>query len=89
MSTIELITAEVYPFAQRTHMTLIEKGLDMTYHPFFERMPTLTHYRSVTIPDDCLRLNPWVDAMMERDSVRQTMHHTAYYIQSYTKYAVD
>jgi len=28
MSKIELITAEVCPYAQRTHMTLIEKGLD-------------------------------------------------------------
>ena len=28
MPTIELITAEVCPYAQRTHMTLIEKGLD-------------------------------------------------------------
>ena len=27
MTTIELITAEVCPFAQRTHMTLLEKGL--------------------------------------------------------------
>lgn len=28
MTTIELITAEVCPYAQRTHMTLIEKGLE-------------------------------------------------------------
>lgn len=28
MPKIELITAEVCPYAQRTHMTLIEKGLD-------------------------------------------------------------
>jgi glutathione S-transferase len=28
MSKIELITAEVCPYAQRTHMTLIEKGLE-------------------------------------------------------------
>lgn len=28
MAEIEFITAEVCPFAQRTHLTLIEKGLD-------------------------------------------------------------
>lgn len=28
METIELITAEVCPYAQRTHMALLEKGLD-------------------------------------------------------------
>ena len=30
MAEIEFITAEVCPFAQRTHLTLMEKGLELS-----------------------------------------------------------
>jgi glutathione S-transferase len=63
--------------------------LDMTYYPFFERFGMLSHYRGVTIPDDCLRLIRWLNLMRERESVKATMHDDAYYIDRYTKYAED
>ena len=63
--------------------------VDMTFYPFFERLGALTHYRNVTIPDDCLRLIRWLNLMRERESVKATMHDDAYYIDRMSKYAQD
>ncbi len=60
--------------------------VDLAYWPFFERLPALTHYRGVDIPDRCARLKAWRGAMESRESVRQTRHDAAYYIKAYARY---
>ena len=60
--------------------------VDLAYWPFFERLPAVTHYRGVAIPDQCKRLSAWHEAMESRDSVRRTRHDAAYYIKSYARY---
>ena len=60
--------------------------VDMAFWPFFERLPAVTHYRGVDIPDRCPRLKTWYEAMETRDSVQQTRHDAAYYISSYARY---
>ena len=60
--------------------------VDLAYWPFFERLPALTHYRGVGIPESCPRLKAWLAAMAERESVQRTRHEPDYYIQSYTRY---
>lgn len=60
--------------------------VDMAFWPFFERLPAVTHYRGVDIPDRCPRLKTWYEAMERRDSVSQTRHDAAYYISSYARY---
>ena len=61
--------------------------VDIAYWPFFERLPAVTHYRGVGIPERCTRLKAWAEAMEARDSVQSTMHQPDYYIQSYSRYA--
>ncbi len=60
--------------------------VDLAYWPFFERLPAVTHYRGVHIPDRCPRLLAWTKAMGMRDSVQRTRHDATYYIKSYARY---
>jgi glutathione S-transferase len=71
------------PFWLGTEVSLV----DIAYWPFFERLPAVTHYRGVGIPERCTRLKAWAVAMEARDSVQSTMHQPDYYIQSYSRYA--
>jgi glutathione S-transferase len=71
------------PFWLGTEVSLV----DIAYWPFFERLPAVTHYRGVGIPERCTRLKAWAEAMEARDSVQSTMHQPDYYIQSYSRYA--
>lgn len=57
--------------------------VDMAWFPFFERLPAWTHYRGLTIPDDCPRLQAWLAAMSARASVKQVANDGDYYIASY------
>ena len=60
--------------------------VDLAYWPFFERLPAVTHYRGVGIPESCPRLAAWLAAMEPRECVQRTRHDADYYIQSYTRY---
>lgn len=61
--------------------------LDLSYYPFFERLPAWEHYRGITIPQDCPRLRRWLDAMLERPSVKAIANSPDYYIERYKSYA--
>jgi glutathione S-transferase len=61
--------------------------VDFAWYPFFERLPAWTHYRGLDLPDDCVRLKRWLDAMSSRASVREIANDAAYYVQRYTNYA--
>ena len=60
--------------------------VDLAYWPFFERLPAVTHYRGVDIPERCPRLAAWREAMGFRDSVRRTRHEPAHYIERFARY---
>ena len=61
--------------------------VDLTYEPWFERIPALEHYRGVGLPVECRRLKAWAAAMMERPSVRAITMPLDYYIAGYSSYA--
>jgi glutathione S-transferase len=61
--------------------------LDFAWYPFFERLPAWTHYRGLDVPDDCVQLQRWAEAMSGRDSVREIANDAEYYVQRYTNYA--
>ncbi len=71
------------PYWLGTDVSLV----DVAFWPFFERLPALTHYRGVGIPERCTRLKAWAEAMEARDSVQSTMHQPDYYINSMSRYA--
>lgn len=61
--------------------------VDLTYQPWFERIPALEHYRGIGLPAECGRLNSWAAAMMARPSVRAITKPLAYYVAGYRSYA--
>lgn len=63
--------------------------VDVAFWPWFERFAALTHYRGLTIPDDCPRLNAWVAAMRERQAVHQAANPPEFFINAYSRYAED
>ncbi len=63
--------------------------VDLAFWPHFERLPALTHYRGVEIPESCGRLRAWIEAMRTRASVRATAHDDDYYIRAAARYADD
>lgn len=71
------------PYWLGTEVSLV----DVAFWPFFERLPAVTHYRGVGIPERCTRLMAWAEAMAARDSVQATMHQPDYYINSMSRYA--
>jgi glutathione S-transferase len=61
--------------------------VDISYYPWFERWPALEHYRNITLPQDCPRLQRWWQAMEQQDCVKATKQAGDYHIQQYAKYA--
>lgn len=61
--------------------------VDLTYYPWFERIPALEHYRKIGLPADCRSLKGWTTLMSERPSVKTEAHPTAYYINAVRHYA--
>lgn len=61
--------------------------VDISYYPWFERWPALEHYRGISIPEDCTRLQRWWQAMEQQACVRATRQPGNYHIQQYVKYA--
>lgn len=71
------------PFWLGETITLV----DLTYYPWFERIPALEHYRKIGLPADCRSLKGWTTLMSERPSVKTETHPTAYYIEAVRHYA--
>lgn len=71
------------PFWMGQELTLA----DLSYYPFFERLPVWRHYRDFDLPKECGRLREWLAFMRERDSAKATGHDADYYIPRYAHYA--
>ena len=61
--------------------------VDVAFWPWFERFDALTHYRNISIPDDCVHLKEWVKAMLMRPSVQRAQNPVEYFISAYSRYA--
>ena len=61
--------------------------VDFSFYPFFERFPMLEHYRGFRMPDDCVRLKAWLEAMRARPSVIATRESDDFHIDVYKHYA--
>ena len=61
--------------------------VDVSFYPWFERIPAMTHYRGVALPAECRRLAAWAQAMSQRPAVKACAQPTAYYIEGYKRYA--
>jgi glutathione S-transferase len=57
--------------------------VDFTFFPWFERWPALDHYRRIPIPAEHARLNRYLSAARELESVRSQQNPLAFYVERY------
>ncbi len=61
--------------------------VDLTFYPWFERLPALDYYRNFTLPSEVSRLQKWQKAVWNRKSVRAIENPASFYIERYAKFA--
>ena len=61
--------------------------VDITFYPWFERLPVMAHYRNFSPPDECRLLRRWSRRMSQRRSMRESAHPAEFYIRRNARYA--
>lgn len=59
--------------------------VDISFYPWFERLPLLEHFRNFTLPSETPRLQKWWDVVRDRDSVKAVANPTNFYIERFAK----
>lgn len=59
--------------------------VDISFYPWFERLPLLEHFRNFTLPAETHRLQTWWNAVRDRESIRAVANPTSYYLERFTK----
>jgi glutathione S-transferase len=79
----KLSSQEPYWFGEQ--LTLV----DLTFYPWFERLPTLEHYRNFKLPAAAPRLQKWWDAVRDRPSVKAIENPVSFYLERYAKFVQE
>lgn len=58
--------------------------IDISFYPWFERLPVLDHFRKFALPAETPRLEKWWNAVRDRESVRAVANPVEFYIQRFT-----
>ncbi|AFY31520.1 glutathione S-transferase family protein [Calothrix sp. PCC 7507] len=59
--------------------------VDISFYPWFERLPLLEHFRKFSFPSETPRLQKWWNALSDRNSVRQVANPASFYIERFAK----
>ena len=59
--------------------------VDISFYPWFERLPLLEHFRKFTLPSETPRLQQWWNVVRDRQSIRAVENPVSYYIERFTK----
>lgn len=59
--------------------------VDISFYPWFERLPLLDHYRKFELPAETPRLQQWWENLRQRPSIQQVANSLEYYIESFSK----
>ncbi|ARV58384.1 glutathione S-transferase [Nostocales cyanobacterium HT-58-2] len=59
--------------------------VDISFYPWFERLPLLEHFRKFTLPSETSRLQQWWNIVRERESVRAVENPVSFYIERFAK----
>ncbi len=70
------------PYWMGEQLTLV----DLTYYPFFEHAPVLSHYRHFDLDNKYQHINKWIKKMQARPSVQQHSRNANFYIEAYKPY---
>ncbi len=58
--------------------------VDISFYPWFERLPLLEHFRQFTLPTETPRLQKWWNAVQDRKSVQAVANPVSYYLEKFT-----
>ncbi|OKH33245.1 glutathione S-transferase [[Phormidium ambiguum] IAM M-71] len=59
--------------------------VDISFYPWFERLPVLEHFRHFTLPTETPRLQEWWNVVRDRPSIKAVENPISYYIERFTK----
>lgn len=61
--------------------------VDLSFYPWFERLPALEYYRGFKLPSEFTRLQQWQNAVSQRESVQKIANSQEFYIDRYARLA--
>jgi glutathione S-transferase len=59
--------------------------VDISFYPWFERLPLLEHFRKFTLPAETPRLQTWWNLVRDRSSIQAVENPVDFYLQRFTK----
>jgi len=59
--------------------------VDISFYPWFERLPLLEHFRHFTTPTETVRLQKWWDNLRTLQSIKAVENPTSFYIERFAK----
>ncbi|MCC5600742.1 glutathione S-transferase family protein [Nostoc favosum] len=59
--------------------------VDISFYPWFERLPLLEHFRKFTLPAETPRLQTWWNLVRDRPSIQAVENPVDFYLQRFAK----
>ena len=59
--------------------------VDISFYPWFERLPLLEHFRNFTLPTETPRLQKWWNTVRDRESIRAVENPASFYLERFAK----
>ncbi|MEH2395866.1 glutathione S-transferase family protein [Nostoc sp.] len=59
--------------------------VDISFYPWFERLPLLEHFRNFTLPIETPRLQKWWNTVRDRESILAVENPASFYLEYFAK----
>ncbi|MEH1945504.1 MAG: glutathione S-transferase family protein [Nostoc sp.] len=59
--------------------------VDISFYPWFERLPLLEHFRKFTLPAETPRLQTWWNLVRDRQSIQAVANPVDFYLERFAK----
>lgn len=59
--------------------------MDISFYPWFERLPVLDKFRNFSLPEETPRLQEWWQNLRRRESIQSVANPTEFYIDRFTR----
>jgi glutathione S-transferase len=59
--------------------------VDISFYPWFERLPILEHFRKFSLPQETPRLQEWWNVVRDRPAIKAVANPVDFYIERFAK----
>ncbi|MBD2207161.1 glutathione S-transferase family protein [Calothrix sp. FACHB-1219] len=59
--------------------------VDISFYPWFERLPLLEHFRKFSLPAETPRIQQWWNTLRDRESIKAVENPVSFYIERFSK----